>query len=116
MTQEQLLFLWTATFILRPLFQEAFRAFHNNPAFVRKYMHAIHIGRVRNDEPSEAEPEAKRAVEIKQDFEKLRQTAHKMVSTSYKRATEILAQLMDFSKRQGFPKCHNLVWVVVNKL
>ena len=114
--QEPLLFLWTVTFILHPLFQEAFRAFHNNPAFVRKYMRAIHIGRVRNDEPSEAEPEAKRVVEIKQDFEKLRQTAHKMVSASCKRATRLLAQLLDFSKRQGFGKCHNSLWVVVDKL
>ena len=76
-------------------------------------MRAIHIGRVRNDEPSEAEPEAKRAVEIKQDFEKLRQTAHKMVSASCKRTTRLLAQVLDYSKRQDLAKCR---WVVVDKL
>ena len=55
------------------LLQEAFRAFHNDKDLVRKYLKAIHVGAVE-DEDKDAE--------VKKDFEDLRKTAQKMVCTS----------------------------------
>nr|WPT09939.1 front end desaturase A [Namalycastis rhodochorde] len=49
---------------------EAFRAFHNDLGFVKKYMKAIHLGQLENDE--------KKTEDVQEDFEELRQTAHKM--------------------------------------
>ena len=48
---------------------EAFRAFHNDLPSVKKYMKAIHRGHVASNEKDE---------EIKQDFDKLRETAKQM--------------------------------------
>nr|WAY16334.1 front-end fatty acid desaturase group A [Platynereis dumerilii] len=49
---------------------EAFRAFHNDLNFVKKYMKAIHIGRLNEED---REPK-----DLQTDFEEIRQAAHKM--------------------------------------
>ncbi|XP_072180684.1 acyl-CoA 6-desaturase-like [Diadema setosum] len=49
---------------------EAFTAFHNDETFVRKYMKAIHIGKLRDEEVEEKD--------IVKDMEELRKTAEKM--------------------------------------
>lgn len=54
------------------LFQEAFRAFHNDQDFVRKFMKTLHVGNI-------GQTEQDKDLEMKKDFEELRQTAHKMV-------------------------------------
>ncbi len=64
-------FLWCIS-------QEAFRAFHNDLDFVKKHLHAIHLGNLREDEATSSNDE-----EIRRDFEELRQTATKMVITWY---------------------------------
>lgn len=50
---------------------EAFRAFHNDHDFVRKYMKALHVGSVGETEQDKDET-------LKKDFEELRQTAQRM--------------------------------------
>lgn len=57
------------------LIQEAFRAFHNDLSAVRKYLKPIHRGQVEDVSESKSSEEA-----MKDDFDKLRQTAHNMVS------------------------------------
>jgi fatty acid desaturase 2 (delta-6 desaturase) len=49
---------------------EAFRAFHNDPVMVRKYMKPLHVGSLV--------PSEEKQKEIKEDFEQLRQTVTKM--------------------------------------
>ncbi|KAK6165628.1 hypothetical protein SNE40_022520 [Patella caerulea] len=49
---------------------DAFRAFHNDLNFVKKYMKAIHIGTVKPEDQSE--------IELRSDFRELRKTAEKM--------------------------------------
>ena len=54
------------------LFQEAFRAFHNDPKFVRKYLKALHIGSLPESEYKQDD--------IKKDFEELREKVTKLAS------------------------------------
>lgn len=65
--------------------QEAFRAFHNDLGFVKKYMKAIHLGQLETDE--------KKTEDIQEDFEELRQTAHKMVGLKSQRELFIIIKL-----------------------
>ena len=60
-------------------FQEAFKAFHNDMAMVRKYMAPLKIGRLSEDPGAGKENRRKKEEEMKTDFEELRLTAKKMV-------------------------------------
>lgn len=53
-------------------FQEAFTAFHPDMNVVKKYLKPIHIGHLQEDTHH-------KDLDIKKDFEELRQTAEKMV-------------------------------------
>ena len=60
-------------------FQEAFKAFHNDTAMVRKYMAPLKIGRLSEEPGAGKENRRKKEEEMKEDFEELRLTAEKMV-------------------------------------